>query len=218
MLVGRSRVERNDRRLRQAGLLRFAAVAFAALLITSAIWLWAAPLYNRAVSGTARAILAVVEHPRQTTVEIQGDGVVFERLDAQSGIARPFVEFDFFVYFGVVPFVALLLATPMIPWRKRAALLITGLGLLILLHAAYLVGAVRLLYVITGLDPVKPSSRGFYDWAQIALRVLWEASGVLVWAALAARHWPWKHGTVDQPSARITCVADRQAHKQGCVR
>ncbi len=201
-----------------AGLAKFAALAVAALLVTSIVWLWVAPCYNRAVSGTAEALLAVLEHPRETAVRIETGGVLFERIDAGSGTSQPFVAFDFYVYFGVVPFVALLLATPKIPWRRRAVLLAAGLGLLILLHAVYLVGAVRLLYVICGLEPVEPSAKGFYDWAQVALRVLWEASGVLVWAALAVRRWPWKHSKEDWPRMQTSHAAGRQAHEQGCVR
>lgn len=218
MLTGRRRLTTDHRRSERSGLLRFAALTSAALLVTSIAWLWTAPFYNRAVSGTAAAILAVVEHPRETAIAVEAGGVVFERIDAQNGTVRPFVAFDFYVYFGVVPFVALLLATPRIPWRKRASLLIAGIGVLILLHAAYLVGAVRLLYVIYGLNPVQPSAKGFYDWAQVALRVLWEASGVLVWAALTARRWPWRHGRQVQPQPRRSSAAVRQAQEQGCGR
>ncbi|MBN1858179.1 hypothetical protein JW848_03125 [Candidatus Bipolaricaulota bacterium] len=218
MLAGRRKAVRDGDGAGRTGLLRFAALAFAALLVTSAVWLWIAPLYNRAVSGTAEVLLTVLEHPRETAVAIEADGVVFERIDARSGTSRPFVAFDFYVYFGVVPFVALLFATPKIPWRRRAALLGAGLGLLILLHAAYLVGAVRLLYVIYGLEPVEPSTKGFYDWAQIALRVLWEASGILVWVAVAVRRWPWKHLEEDRPHTRTSRAAGRQAHEQGCGR
>ncbi len=218
MLTVRRTASRRSPRSGKTGLLRFAALAFAVLIATSAVWLWIAPLYNRAVSGTAEVLLTVFEHPRETAVTIESDGVTFGRIDAQSGTARPFLAFDFYAYFGVVPFVALLLATPGIPWRKRMALLVAGLGLLILLHAAYLVGAVRLLYVIVGLNPVAASTRGFYDWGQVVLRVLWEASGVLVWVALAVRRWPWKHDRSDEPHAEAPFAADRQAHEQGCVR
>jgi len=218
MLTIRRNPSARNRRSSKSGLLRFAGVALALLIATSAVWLWIAPMYNRAVSGTAEVLLTVFEHPRETAVMIESDGVTFERMDAQSGMARPFLTFDFYVYFGVVPFVALLLATPGIPWRKRLALLAAGLGLLILLHAAYLVGAVRLLYVIVGLNSVEASARGFYDWGQVVLRVLWEASGVLVWVALAVRRWPWEHDRSDEPHAGASYAADRQAHEQGCAR
>ncbi|UCF10828.1 MAG: hypothetical protein JSW65_03875 [Candidatus Bipolaricaulota bacterium] len=175
-----------DRRV--VTLRRFAVRLLLSVAVIALLWSFAAPLYNRFVAVTAGAAFALIESPDVTIVRAE-QGALWILREARSGDVKPFMSFDLYVYVGFVPLLALLLATPGLrPWR-RLRLLGFGVALLSTTHIVFLVGAVRLLYVAYGLDVVGPMAAGVCQWAQVSLRILWEAGALVIWAALALRAW-----------------------------
>ncbi len=177
------------RKLRFSTLYRFFGVfvlAFAALV---AVWGFVAPVYNVAVAHVASPLFRLVESPDVTAVRPDGPELWIYRTDT-GGTLRPFSYFDPYIYFGVVPLAALLIATPagLAKWGQRLGL---GLTALFAAHVIYLVGSVELTYAAIGLAPIPGGEGGrpFLDWAQVLLRVGWQAAPVVIYVALSFGFW-----------------------------
>ena len=170
-------------------LLRFSGW-FALFLIAAALlWPFVAPVYNRMIVTGAGLLLALVEAPNITVVRTDAETAwIYRRVP---GISEPqaFSNFSLYTYVGLVPLVALFLATPGLGWKRRGTLTAFGVLLLMLFHIVYLVITVKLLYIFCGLDEVGGVAYRVYDWGQIMVRVIWEASAVLLWMALTFGHW-----------------------------
>jgi len=167
---------------------RFAGRLAVALVVVVATWMVAAPVYNRVIGRCSGAAFALLESPDVTRVEATAAGISVLRRVAD-GSMRPFMVFDLYVYAGLIPLVALILATPGIGRLRRLRILGVGLLLIAGVHVLFLVGAVRLLYVAYGLESVSPGTARVCQWAQVFLRILWEGSALVIWAALLLGAW-----------------------------
>lgn len=170
-------------------LLRFAGWFAVVLVAVALLWPFLAPAYNRIIVAGTSLLLALVEEPNVTVVRADAETAwIYRRVP---GISEPlaFSSFSLYTYVGLVPLVALFLATPGLGWKRRGILTGIGVLLLILFHIVYLVITVKLLYVFCGLDEVGNVAYRVYDWGQIMVRVVWEASAVLLWVALTLGHW-----------------------------
>jgi len=170
-------------------LLRFAGWFTLFLVLVALLWPFVAPVYNRIVVAGAGLLLALVEEPNITV--IRADAATASVCRRVAGVSEPlaFSNFSSYTYVGLVPLVALLLATPGLGWKRRGMLAGVGVLLLMLFHIVYLVITVKLLYIFCGLDEVGNVAYRVYDWGQIMVRVVWEASAVLLWVALTFSHW-----------------------------
>lgn len=171
---------------RNGGVLRFAIVLLTAFVVLAGVWSSVVPAYNRLVALVAAPIFRAVESDNVTALQARGDELWVGRR-AAAGATEPFSYFDAYVYFGLVPLLALLVATPWGGWARRTRRTLAGLGLLFAMHVIYVVGSVELAYAAVGLGgaPARP----LLDWAQILLRIVWQASPVLIALALAAGVW-----------------------------
>lgn len=161
----------------------FAAVLLASFAALAALWGPVVPTYNRLVALVAAPVFRVVESNNVTVLEARGDELWVNRRDP-AGILEPFSYFDSYVYFGLVPLLALLIAIPWGGWAKRLRRILAGLALLFLVHVTYVVGSVEMTYAAVGLGGF-PASGRLLDWAQILLRIVWQASPVLIALGLA---------------------------------
>jgi len=168
-------------------LLRFTAILLVSFIALSALWGPLVPHYNRLVALVAAPLFRVVESDNVTVLETRGDELWVSRRDP-AGSLESFSYFDPYVYFGLVPLAALLIAIPWGNWARRARRTLAGLALLLLIHVIYVVGSVELTYAAVGLGGLRPGS-GVLNWCQIALRILWQVSPVLIAVALAAGLW-----------------------------
>jgi len=156
-------------------------VIFAVVLCALAVgWPHVAPAYTTAVATLARPVLRAVEAPNVTVLDARGDELGVYRIVGENRIA-PVVVFDRYLFFAVVLLVALFAATPGLGVRRRVARTVAGLGLLLVLHVAYLVASVELVYAVA-------AGRAVGGW-QVAVRVLWEAAPILIWVVLTAGAW-----------------------------
>jgi len=161
-------------------LARFALIFALSLAALAALWPYAASVYTSAVATVARPVFRLVEAPNATVLDVQGDELSVYRIVGEDRIT-PVVLFDRYLYFAVVPLLALFLATPGLGVRKRMTRTAFGLVGLFAFHVAYLVTSVELIYAVGPGHSVA-------GW-QVAVRVLWEASPILLWAGLTAGAW-----------------------------
>ena len=167
-------------RSRSGHLARFVLILLVALAALIAAWPSLAPHYTSAIATIARPVFRLVEHPNVTVLDVQGDALhVYEIIG--EGRITPVVEFEPFVFFAIVPLVALFLATPGLGIRRRLARTAIGIAALFCLHVAYLVASVELIYAVAAGRTL--------DAMQIGVRVLWEASPILIWVSLTAGAW-----------------------------
>jgi len=181
MRTARSRKHRSD-------LLRFGAlflVAFVALLV---VWGYITPVYNHMVASVASPIFRLVESGNVTALQADGSKLLVGR-HAADGTIQPFLYFDPYIYFGIIPLIAILIAIPGPGILRRLRQTLIGIAILFIVHVIYLVGSIELTYVAVGLHPVGAISKRIFDWMQILLRILWQASPVLIAVLLSSRFW-----------------------------
>jgi hypothetical protein len=207
-----ARTRRDTRR--SGGILRFAIVLSVAFIVLAAVWGSVVPTYNRLVALVAAPVFRAVESDNVTALEARGDQLWVGRR-AANGVIEPFSYFDAYVYFGLVPLLALLLATPWGRWARRVWRTLAGLGLLFGMHVIYVVGSVELSYAAVGLGGAA-STGPLLDWAQILLRIVWQVSPVLIALALAAGVWrsrvrAWRESSLEVQHGLAKGSASRSA-------
>lgn len=165
-------------------IVRFLVIFLLVLAPLAAVWGWLAPPYGAAVAHAARPALRLVERDDVSVIAAQRDEVwVLRRIGGDR--VTPFMEFDRYAFFSLIPLVALLAATPGMTWRRRLGRIALGCVALFAVHVAYVVASVELSYAALGLAP----SGAWLGPAQIVVRLLWEASPIAVWLLLSARAW-----------------------------
>jgi hypothetical protein len=185
---------------------RFLLLFAVTLAVLTPLWGAAAPHYGRLAAGAARPVFHAVESSDVTVVDVQGGDLwILRRLDDRR--VAPFLYFDQYTFFAVIPLIALFAATPGLGARRRAARGLAGLVMLFVLQVGYLVAAVELAYVAGGLT----TSGGFLsrtlDGWQILVRVLWEAGPVVIWIALTASEWRQLWGGLRAPEPALEARA-----------
>jgi hypothetical protein len=179
----------NKRAGTHAGLPRFAGLFLVSFVLIALIWPLVTPVYNALIVGIARPIFSLVERPDVTVVKAQGGSIFIYRDEPGMREPAPFSDYSRYVYFGLVPLLALFFATPNLGRWKRAQLALTGFALLASFHVIYLVGSVELTYVFVGCSEVGTVAYRFLDWMQVLLRILWEVSPVIIWMLLTFKYW-----------------------------
>lgn len=168
-------------RLRLVG--RFALWFTLALTVLAAAWELAAPRYSAAVSAVAQPVFRAVEREDVTMLSTQKDELwIFRRVG--EGRIGPFMFFDRYAFFALVPLIALFAATPGLRLGRRALRALCGSAVLFLVHVAYVVASVELSYAAAGL-----TAGGPHEATQWAVRLLWEAAPIVIWLALTAGAW-----------------------------
>jgi hypothetical protein len=162
---------------------RFALVFVTALAVLAVAWTVVAPRYDAAVSAAAQPLFRAVERPNVTVLSVRADEVWAFRRVGEDRVA-PFMFFDRYAFFAVIPLLALFLATPNLRWGRRAALTASGLTALFAFHVLYVVVSVELSYSAAGL-----AAGGTREIAQLAVRLLWEASPIVIWLAFTIGAW-----------------------------
>jgi hypothetical protein len=162
---------------------RFVLLFALALVALVAAWTVAAPHYGDLVASAARPAFHWVESDAVTVVVAQGDDVWAYRRVGQDRIA-PFMVFDRYAFFAVIPLLALFAATPGLRLRLRLGWALGGLCVLFLIHVSYVVASVELSYAAAGL-----TAGGSHAVAQWLVRIVWEAAPVVIWLAFTGRAW-----------------------------
>jgi len=173
------------------GLWRFALLFAVLFVLVAMVWAFFVPFYNYLVVSGARIAFSLVEHPQITCVRAQRDRVAIYRNEEGVQEPVPFSGFSRYIYFGLVPLLALFFATPGLGKAPRLKRALIGTSLLFLCHVIYLVSSIELAYVFAGCRTVGPILYRILDWTQVLLRLLWEVSPILIWAFLTHEVW-WK--------------------------
>jgi hypothetical protein len=194
---------------RQAG--RFALAFVAALAVLAVAWTFVAPQYGAAVAAAAQPLFRAVERPNVTVLSVEADEVwAFRRVGGDR--VAPFMFFDRYAFFAVVPLLALFLATPNLRWGRRAALAAGGVAAMFALHVLYLVVSVELSYSAAGL-----AAGGTRETAQLAVRLLWEASPIVIWMAFTIGAWRRAFATLQASAPDNVLRAQRAAGTEGVI-
>jgi hypothetical protein len=162
---------------------RFALVFAIALAVLAALWTVAAPRYGAAVAAAAGPAFRWAERDDVTVLAAEADEIWVYRRMGPNQVA-PFMYFDRYAFFAVIPLLALFAATPGLRLRRRAVWAASGLCALFLVHVGYVVASVELSYAAAGL-----SASGPHELAQWIVRLLWEAAPIAIWLAFTARAW-----------------------------
>ncbi len=177
-----------DKSGNKSKLLHFAMVFGVTFIVLLAVWGTAIPLYNRVIVLSAAPLFHAVEEPNVTAVRADGSEVWIYRTGPK-GELEPFSYFDPYMYFGIVPLLALLIATPGPGWVKWGTRIGTGVVLMFLTHVIYLVGSVELTYAAIGLNPVLMARKPLLDWMQMLLRIFWQAAPMIIYVAISFEFW-----------------------------
>ncbi len=196
------------RRKRSPGLLSFSGwflVSFIALL---AIWGYITPVYNHMVAAAASPLFNLVEQENVSVVHADGSRLSVGRR-SDDGTIQPFLYFDPYIYFGIIPLIALLISVPGAGILSRLRRTSIGIVILFVVHVIYLIGSIELTYVAVGLHTVGPTSKRLLDWAQILLRILWQVSPVLIAVMLSIGFWrdhllAIRHATGNSTQSKFT--------------
>ena len=172
-----------------AGLLRFAGLFLVFFILIALIWPFVTPVYNTLIVGIAQPVFSLVERPDVTVVKAEGTSIFIYRDEPGMREPAPFSDYSRYVYFGLVPLLALFLATPNLRRWKRVQLTLMGFALLAFFHVIYLVGSVELTYVFVGCSAVGAVAYRLLDWTKVLLRILWEVSPVIIWTLLTLKYW-----------------------------
>ncbi len=167
---------------------RFVICFLLAFVLLAVAWGHLMPGYNKLVAFVAGSAFRVVETDDVTFLQARGDELWVERRD-KNGLLEDFSYFDPYIYFGLVPLLALLAAIPGPGLMRRSRRALLGLALMFLIHVVYVVGSVEMTYAAVGLRSVSEGGRHVLDWAQIFLRILWQAAPVLIVALLGMDFW-----------------------------
>jgi hypothetical protein len=164
-------------------LLRFGIGLIAALIVSTGLFALTSPYYNTVIVQVSSTAIALLEHPRRTVLVADGNqGAVLRRTSVKD---IRLAEYSVELYFEVVLFLALLLATPRIRITRKLVLAVIGLGCFVLFHAASLTTFARA--VVMGRSTRWVT---FFLFAGVAL-------AVLLWALLTFRYWvAWPRGAV----------------------
>jgi len=159
---------------------RFACIFVLSLVALTVVWPRIAGPYAVAIEHVVRPALHAVEATDPSVVHRDGSEIWIYR-HIGGGRVTPVVWFDRYAFFAIVPLLALLMATPGLAWRSRGLRTLGALAALFLVHVAYLVISVELLYAASG-------TRSLEGW-QLMVRVLWEAAPIGIWVAFTAGAW-----------------------------
>jgi hypothetical protein len=124
---------------------------------------------------------------------------VFRRID--DARVAPFMFFDRYAFFAVVPLLSLLAATPGLRWRRRLAIAAGGVAALFALQVLYVVVSVELSYSAAGL-----AGGGARETAQWGVRLLWEAAPIAIWLAFTLGAWRRAFAALRAPLPRVRGV------------
>jgi len=175
-------------RKHQYDLLRFGVWSLIAFVTLLVVWGYITPVYNHMVASVASPIFKIVESGNVTALQADGSKLLVGRHVAD-GTIQPFLYFDPYIYFGLIPLIALLIAVPGPGILRRLQRTLIGVAIIFVVHVIYLIGSIELTYVAVGLHPVGATSKRIFDWMQILLRILWQASPVLIAVLLSRRFW-----------------------------
>jgi len=181
---------------------RFLLIFVAVLALLAGIWRFAAPGYAWAVAGLAGPVFRLMEADDVTRIEARGDELWVLR-EIMAGRNAPFTWFDRYVFFAIIPLIALFAATPGLGLGAR--LLRTAGGLLVLLgvHVLYVVASVELSYAAIGLTRVGPMTARMLDAWQVMVRILWEAAPIAIWFSLTFSAWRRRFAGLRAESVRV---------------
>lgn len=169
-------------------LVRFLMLFTVSMLLLVALWPWIAPTYSRWVAEAVRIGLRWMEPTQVSVVASRGAELWIYRV-VSPGQIRPYTWFDQYTLFGLIPLVALLVATPGLTLRRRLGWTAAGIAGLFLTQAVYLVVSLQLSYIALGLAQSGPFlARTLNGW-QVLARLLWEAAPLGWWVALTAGVW-----------------------------
>lgn len=190
---------------------RFALAFVAALALLAVAWGAVAPRYGAAVAVAAQPLFRAVERPNVTVLSVEADEVWAFRRVGEDRVA-PFMFFDRYAFFAVVPLLALFLATPSLRWGRRVALAAGGVTALFALHVLYVVVSVELSYGAAGL-----AAGGARETAQLAVRLLWEASPIVIWLAFTIGAWRRAFAALRTSAPGNVLRAERAAGTEGAI-
>ncbi|MEW5825647.1 MAG: hypothetical protein AB1778_02345 [Candidatus Bipolaricaulota bacterium] len=162
---------------------RFLAAFLLFLIPASLAWVPLAPAYHAAVAGAVRPALRWVERDDVSVVSAQGEDLGVYRKIGGDRVA-PFMTFDRYAFFALVPLLALLAATPGVRAAGRIWRMIAAGAALYLVHVLYVVASVGLAYAALGLSGDAPHAA-----LQTAVRWCWEAAPIVLWLVLTAGAW-----------------------------
>ena len=171
-----------------SGLLAFGGCFLLAFVVLLVVWGYITPVYNQIVASVASPIFRLVESDNVTALRADGSKLLVGRR-AGDGTVQPFLYFDPYIYFGLIPLIALLLAVPGPGILRRLKRTLIGIVILFVVHVIYLIGSIELAYVAVGLHSVSPISKRILDWVQVLLRILWQVSPVFIAVLLSASYW-----------------------------
>jgi len=171
-----------------SGLLAFGGWFLLAFVVLLVVWGYITPVYNQIVASVASPIFRLVEKDNVTAIRADGARLLVGR-HTDDGTIQPFLYFDPYIYFGLIPLIALLVAVPGPGISLKLRRTLIGIAMLFIVHVIYLIGSIELTYVAVGLHAVNPTSKRMLDWVQILLRILWQVSPVFIAILLSIGYW-----------------------------
>jgi hypothetical protein len=171
------------------GLVRFSFLFFVFFILIASVWTFIVPFYNYLAVGVAGLVFSLIENPDTTKIRAQADAIAVYR--HEEGLQEPvlFSGFSRYIYFGIVPLLALFSATPGLRREAKLERMLIGLIILFIFHVVYLVSSIELTYVFIGCRKLGGALYRLLDWTQVFVRVMWEMLPVIIWFLLMYKTW-----------------------------
>ncbi len=162
----------------QRQLLGFVARTVALILALAVVWPFFAPRYSRLVAAAAGGLFAARGGGIEVSVDEEGNLQADKEWHGRGGRVHRDASPEGLrgAWEGLLLVSALLLATPLLRWRRRLALLAAAGALMTLYYAVYAAAFFTQVF--------SPAAR-FYVW--FPFTEVWVP--LLLWAALTFRHW-----------------------------
>jgi hypothetical protein len=183
-------------------LLPFAGRLLLTFLILLTLWPFVSPFYARAMAVAGGTVLTALSAlPPGSHLEARGRRVwafrPVTKVDGSPGTAGMNV-LDDSTYFNFVLLVSLIVATPSLPWTRKAKAACLGAGALGLLHLADLYVKLKWTAVYPGLrlhgvipEPASTATLKVLEWLYAFFSVLgFGLFPILVWIGVVSLWWP----------------------------
>jgi hypothetical protein len=173
----------------ESRLSRFALLTFIFLTLGVAVWFFASDVYLAFIGAAANGLLWFLGQSNLGRFVVQGG--TMDVYHQAPGVTSPIEVAGFYAFFNLVVCLALLLATPGVPARRRAVLVALGIAAMVGVHLFTLYVNLRLTYLFSR-QLVHPSR-----WSAFRIQsgqILTGAVGeqlfpILIWGLLTLRYW-----------------------------
>jgi hypothetical protein len=150
------------------------------------VWWTLTPGLNLLLAEGSNAVLSLAQRRRVTSVEVRDGSIQAFSLGADEPVLS---VVGYRWHYDFVLLVALILATPSVPFHKHTKILILGVAILLGFHVVNLVVDIKYLCAIRGIVPLTSAEWAVYDQIFMLFTMGTMLFPLLIWGLLTFKYW-----------------------------